>query len=760
MFYMRPARYFPSQTTARTIIDNLVYVMNTMMEKEHAQTEGVGFIASMDTWAMKNFDVNYCLQFMMALQGAMVPIKTQLFLIVNPPVWFGVVWRIMKPMLAPGFRKKVKICAEKNIAKYLEEGYELYLPDDMKSGKANTDALVEDFIAYRQYVEKREHLGSVASVSDDDGGSSQYSDSLSLVHNNFMDGQGRHLKRTGSNRSIEFSDTSSQFMMGSSIAGTNTSGEASINCDIDGEEDDDASIGCDIEQGDEGDHNKYDEKPAALPHQEIRQENHHKILNEVRNADTNVPSLTTASVARVDASFEEVIQANVEIQIPPQALERMESSGNSSTHSSYVAVNRLPMDLPKQAPIAPSSSRSYGSSGSVASATSSKNSKKVSRPVSHYLQQKLGPGPLRFEAQGERDLEEELYDLTLPDKRAYKNLKQRWNDYCAKQQSYGGRNKTGTVAPANIPMEWYFRFLHDTAKKDGHFHEDRAFRSMMKLLSKDRFLTLRVFPLTKQLQSRTLFPVPGLKTKVGGHAMFYMRPSRYFPKKTSTRTIINNLVYVMNTLCERQHAQKEGIGFVACMDEWRMVNFDINYCYQFMMALQGTMVPVNVQLFLIVNPPAWFGAIWRIMKPMLAPSFRKKVKICKESKISKYLESGFEQFLPDDMQSGRAGTDALVADFIEYRQHVEHGDRFESGNAADDDDDIISASQCSDITSTQHSPSDWKKHKYEFNDNMSSARGSAAGIGLDQELLEEDGDASIDADIDQEAHHELSSNGW
>eukprot|EP00797_Seminavis_robusta_P006934 Sro146_g067590.1 n/a (297) ;mRNA; f:64802-65692 len=119
------------------------------------------------------------------------------------------------------------------------------------------------------------------------------------------------------------------------------------------------------------------------------------------------------------------------------------------------------------------------------------------------------------------------------------------------------------------------------------------------------------------------------------------------------------------------HAQKEGIGFIACMDKWKMKNFDVNYCYQFMMALQGFMVPVKTQLFLIVNPPSWFGGIWTIMRPMLAPSFRKRVKIVPESKIHKYLAPGFEQFLPDDMKSGRANTDAMVEDFIAYRVCVE-----------------------------------------------------------------------------------------
>ena len=153
--------------------------------------------------------------------------------------------------------------------------------------------------------------------------------------------------------------------------------------------------------------------------------------------------------------------------------------------------------------------------------------------------------------------------------------------------------------------------------------------------------------------------------------MFYMRPARYLPGVTTTKAIIDNLCYVMNFMLENEHAQEEGIGFIACMDEWKMKNFEVNYCYQFMMSLQGFMVPVKTQLFLIVNPPTWFGVIWRIMKPMLAPSFRTRVKICNESKIAKYLASDFAMHLPDDMSTRQVPTVAIVQDFISYRRHLE-----------------------------------------------------------------------------------------
>jgi hypothetical protein len=47
-----------------------------------------------------------------------------------------------------------------------------------------------------------------------------------------------------------------------------------------------------------------------------------------------------------------------------------------------------------------------------------------------------------------------------------------------------------------------------------------------------------------------------------------MRPGRYFPSKTSTVEIIDNLAYCMQTMCEAEKEAREGIGFMAYMEDW------------------------------------------------------------------------------------------------------------------------------------------------------------------------------------------------
>jgi hypothetical protein len=170
--------------------------------------------------------------------------------------------------------------------------------------------------------------------------------------------------------------------------------------------------------------------------------------------------------------------------------------------------------------------------------------------------------------------------------------------------------------------------------------------------------------------TQTLFPVPGLKS-VDGHDVFYMLPARYFPKKTPVKDIIDNLAYCMNAMMERSElASSEGIAFVAYMKDWKMANFGVNYCLQFMMMLQGR-IPVRVRMFVIVDPPGWFDKIWAIMKPMLAKDFRKKVHMIHQADMSKYMASDYALHLPDDFSIGTISTDELVGEFISYRKHVE-----------------------------------------------------------------------------------------
>jgi hypothetical protein len=383
-----------------------------------------------------------------------------------------------------------------------------------------------------------------------------------------------------------------------------------------------------------------------------------------------------------------------------------------------------------------------------------------------FVKEVLGKGPARFALGKGDDIKTDLANLTKPQRQAFDDLKTQFETYLESRIG-AGRSKrmtssSGALAAKDfvIKDEWYLRYLHDTSKVDSSeagptvvFRPDRAFKSMRKKVFKQsgRYLTLRIHKLETQLRTRTLFPVPGLKTSHSDQPldMFYMRPALYFPKETSTKMIIDNLVYVMNTMVEGTSPTRHGVGFIANMNNWQFKNFDTNYCLQFMQALQGMMVPVKVELFLIVNPPAWFGAIWKIMRPMLVPSFRRKVKICTESQLPKYLQKGYEAYLPDDFETGRASTKNLVEDFITYRRYVER-DYNEEADGTDlsfnnsYDDGLDNGSVVSGRTNGSLERSLGRASQAESIDSA------------DREIDDsDDDDASINADIDEELDKHL-----
>lgn len=150
-----------------------------------------------------------------------------------------------------------------------------------------------------------------------------------------------------------------------------------------------------------------------------------------------------------------------------------------------------------------------------------------------------------------------------------------------------------------------------------------------------------------------------------------MRPSRFFPGKESTDKIIDNLVYVMGTMLEKEQACVDGIGIIMNMTDWKMANFSVKYWHKLMMTLQGRRVASRVSMLLIVNPPSWFGSIWAIMRPMLSEPLRSSVVRIPFHEMDRYLANGYERFLPDEMHTGSMKTSQIVRDYIAERIRIE-----------------------------------------------------------------------------------------
>jgi len=135
------------------MIDLVVYVMNCMLEKEHGSVHGLGLVANMSGWKMENFSVSYWHKFLITLQGHRVPTRISAFLIVDPPIWFGSIWSIMKPMMSDDFAEKIAVVSSEELGNYLMDGWRIHLPDDMEGGLLNTNTLIKSFIAERKAIE-------------------------------------------------------------------------------------------------------------------------------------------------------------------------------------------------------------------------------------------------------------------------------------------------------------------------------------------------------------------------------------------------------------------------------------------------------------------------------------------------------------------------------------------------------------------------------------------------------------------------------
>ncbi|CAJ1938874.1 unnamed protein product [Cylindrotheca closterium] len=185
--------------------------------------------------------------------------------------------------------------------------------------------------------------------------------------------------------------------------------------------------------------------------------------------------------------------------------------------------------------------------------------------------------------------------------------------------------------------------------------------------------SLKAKDLLPQLETQTLFPLPGLRSSED-HAMFYMNPSRFVPTADNEETIVENLVYVIKSMRENHTRNRtHGIGLLINMDGWEPKNFSKTYWVQFMRILEGTVVPARIEMVLIVNPPksGGFHSVFKLMKATLSKEFLEKIHRIPEAELHKYLQSDYAFYLPEEMAEGLIPADEIVTTWIAERMEKE-----------------------------------------------------------------------------------------
>jgi len=175
----------------------------------------------------------------------------------------------------------------------------------------------------------------------------------------------------------------------------------------------------------------------------------------------------------------------------------------------------------------------------------------------------LGDGPSRFAPpEPERKIQEQLDSLAIDEKECVDALIDKWDE------NY----------PADpLPDDMVLRCARNS---NDPFHKTQAWKAMKGLQRTNTagFLSLTATKMEKQLKTGTLFPLPGMKTK-DNYEVLYMKPSRYVPSETSTKAILNNLAYCINSMYEKESTNRDGIAFLANMDDWTMnKHFGTKYC--------------------------------------------------------------------------------------------------------------------------------------------------------------------------------------
>jgi hypothetical protein len=273
------------------------------------------------------------------------------------------------------------------------------------------------------------------------------------------------------------------------------------------------------------------------------------------------------------------------------------------------------------------------------------------------LKTSLGKGPLRFAlGRNERPISEQIDSLSPSQRACFDRLK-----------------NEGESVVSILCDDLHSRNdgLYLCCARCSGFKHEKASMMLKNWEAGSAYYLLRCAELKEQLQRQALFiPSPELKTRSGLN-VFYMRPSRYFPKVTPVPVIINNLSYILQVMLEREECSTRGVAFIANMKGWTRHNFSLDYCRDFMNMLEGNVVPAKVELFLIVDPPVWFEIIYNIILNMLSEEFAQKVQLVSSQDLDEYLADGCHQFLPDDVEGGKCDTKTAVDDFIRYRMAVE-----------------------------------------------------------------------------------------
>jgi len=152
VIYIHAERHLHSSENSQLFIDNLYYLLNDMSATRDDCRNGVCVIANMKGYGMKNYDMDTILQAAKAVEGRLVPTRFTDLLYIDAPKVFKNGWKLLRPMLAPWLAKKVHFIKADKLDKFLMEGYNQFLPEELGGWKDSME-LVDDYVDKKIFEE-------------------------------------------------------------------------------------------------------------------------------------------------------------------------------------------------------------------------------------------------------------------------------------------------------------------------------------------------------------------------------------------------------------------------------------------------------------------------------------------------------------------------------------------------------------------------------------------------------------------------------
>ncbi|CAJ1967636.1 unnamed protein product [Cylindrotheca closterium] len=182
-----------------------------------------------------------------------------------------------------------------------------------------------------------------------------------------------------------------------------------------------------------------------------------------------------------------------------------------------------------------------------------------------------------------------------------------------------------------------------------------------------------------QFVNKMLFPLTGLRTKKNNSQVIYGRPSRGNPEDDNMTKVLESLCYVMNDFSQTEQQCRDGVAIVSNLEGFTHEHFDELEWRQFMLALQGTLVPTKVTSILMVNPPSWFKQdIWKKMRSSLPFHLRRNVHIISSNdKLGDYLMEDYQAYLPHEVAQGYRSVSEIIEDYIDLKSYEDRQKRAE-----------------------------------------------------------------------------------